>query len=64
MAILLEPTGCVRVVATMEQLLCPAFRTVGHTFPQCSVAAAPLADAAKAIGKQLADARFVGALSA
>lgn len=60
-AILVEPSKRVRVLVTTEQIFTPAYRTVGHSFPQSSVAPAPLADAAKAIGKHLAESAFIGA---
>ena len=61
--LLIEPTGAVKVLSTMEQIFCPAFRAVGHSFPQASVVHSALYDAASAIGKTLAQQAVIGATS-
>jgi hypothetical protein len=59
-SILVEPSGSVRVVATMEQIFSPAYCCVGHTFPQTSVVHSAIADAALAVGDRLSAVRFMG----
>jgi hypothetical protein len=58
--VLVEPTGDVNVIATMERMFHPAYTTVGHVFPQVSVTHSALADAATAIGATLASIGFTG----
>lgn len=59
--VLIEPTGGVKVVATMERMFHPTYCTVGHVFPQVSVTHSALAEAAAAIGDTLASIGFIGA---
>jgi hypothetical protein len=60
-ALFIEPTGTVKIVATMERVFQPAFVVVGHVFPQVSVTHTALSDAASAIGDSLAALGFLGA---
>ena len=60
--ILVEPSGDVKVIATMERMFHPTYTIVGHVFPQVSVTHSALADAAAAIGETLASIGFIGAL--
>jgi hypothetical protein len=61
-ALLVEPAGGVRIVATLEALHGAPYRVAGHSFPQACVVPSAVADAAMAIGKELAAASFIGAL--
>jgi hypothetical protein len=56
----IAPTGDVHVLATHEQIFCPAYRFVGASFPQSSVPHAPLAAAATAVGEAAARAGVSG----
>ena len=60
-ALFIEPTGAVKVIATMERVFQPAYTTVGHVFPQVSVTHSALADAATAVGDSLVGLGFMGA---
>ena len=60
--VLVEPSGHVKVIATMERMFHPTYTTVGHVFPQVSVTHSALADAATAIGDSLASIGFIGTL--
>ena len=46
-----SPTGEVHVLATHEQIFCPAYRFVGASFPQSSAPPPALAAAARAVGE-------------
>ena len=59
-SLLIEPTGAVRVVATMDQLFGARYRSTGHAFPQCTVVHGAIVDAATAVSKQLVAAGYVG----
>lgn len=52
--------GDVHVLATHEQIFCPAYRFVGASFPQSSVPHAALAAAATAVGESAARAGVSG----
>ena len=56
----IAPTGDVHVLATHEQIFCPAYRFVGASFPQSSVPHAALAAAATAVGEAAARAGVSG----
>jgi hypothetical protein len=61
-SMLVDPEGAVNVIATMEQVFCPSYVAIGHSFPQASIVNSALVDAASAIGAQLAALSFIGAL--
>eukprot|EP00892_Ulva_mutabilis_P008799 jgi/Ulvmu1/6291/UM281_0004.1 len=59
-SLLVQPDGAAATVATVERIFAPAYVCIGHAFPQASVTPAALADAAAAVGTQLAQAGFMG----
>lgn len=59
--LLIDPSGKVKMVATMEQIFCPAYCAVGHSFPQTSMVHSALEDAATAVGQTLAASDVIGA---
>ena len=47
----IDPLGGVRLISSHEQIFCPPYRAVGSSFPQSSVPALPLTQAALAVGR-------------